>query len=313
MEITQEQKAFLDSFTCERLTANDDNFELIQKFKSERGSGAGLVSHLIEHGWEEDSSGKVAFYLIKNSLGIPCVYFSLKCGALFEPLDQEEFLNTLQEELERINNKISNTSLFNNDENKGDLIFKYAAELVRNSGVSIEQAVSFLRQLLSRKKNQLLGSKQNIKNTLLSFHTDQEKEGTRPILRVHKTMPGVELAQFCSNDEAKDYWKLHKNKLKIDHYMGEVLFWHFIVPKIVELQELVGCQYLFLFAADSTRDSTLLNYYEGLKFVTAEGIGTSKPIYDFGCVFMSQDADELKKNRDSFYENFNIDENDDVI
>lgn len=310
MKITQEQKAFLDSFICERLTANADNNELIQAFKSKRGSG--LVSYLIENGWEEDSSGKVAFYLIKNDIGIPCLYFSLQCGALFEPLDHEEFLNNLQKELQRIDNKISTDPLLSSD-NDGDLIFQYAAELVRNNGISMEQAVSLLRELLNNKRNQLRTSKQNIKNTLLTFLTEQEKEGDRPILRVHKTMPGVELAQFCSNDEAKAYWKSRKDELKIDHFMGEVLFWHFIVPKIIDLQALVGCQYLFLFAADNTRDSTLLNYYEGLKFVAAEGIGTSKPLYDFGCVFMSQDADELKKNRDAFYENFNVDEDDDVI
>ena len=65
MKITQEQKAFLDSFVCERLTANSDNIKLIQAFKSKRG--AGLVSYLVENGWEEDKSGKVAFYLIKST------------------------------------------------------------------------------------------------------------------------------------------------------------------------------------------------------------------------------------------------------
>lgn len=311
MEITQEQKAFLDSFICERLTANAANNELIKRFKSVRG--AGLVSHLNKNGWKEDEGGKVAFYLIKNDSGFPCLYFSLQCGALFEPLDQEEFLNNLQTELQKIDKKISTDPLLNSGDNEGDLIFQYAAELVRNIGVSMEQAVSLLRNLLSNKRNKLQNSKNNIKDTLLTFQAEQEKEGDRPILRVHKTMPGVELVQFCSNDEAKAYWKSRKDELGIDHFMGEVLFWHFIVPKIIDLQALVGCQYLFLFAADNTRDSSLLTYYEGLKFVAAKGIGTSKPLYDFGCVFMSQDADELKKNRDDFYKNFNFETNDDVI
>ena len=64
MEITQEQKKILDSFVCERLTANKENESVVKEFKSKRG--AGLVSYLIDHGWEEDKSGKVAFLYNKE-------------------------------------------------------------------------------------------------------------------------------------------------------------------------------------------------------------------------------------------------------
>ena len=312
MEITQYQKDILNSFVCERLSSKRDNLDLIKEFKSERG--AGLVSYLVKNGWDEDDCGKVAFYIIKNKDNLPCVFFSLKCGALFEPMDQNGFFDELQKSLLAIQNEIKINPFSNGQDGINNFIFRHTSELVRDTGVSFEQAYSLVGSLLNSendRKMELIHSKHIIKNILSNFHKEDEQEGERPILRVHKTMPGVELMHFCTNDNAKDYWK----ELGFNHPMGEVMFWNFIAPKIKELQSLVGCQYMFLFAADNTRDGTLINYYKiSLKFDVVDGIGTSKPLYDIGCVFMSQEANELITNHEYYFQNFNIDESaEDVI
>ena len=86
-------------------------------------------------------------------------------------------------------------------------------------------------------------------------------------------------------------------------------FWHFIVPLIFELRKIVGCEYLFLFAADCDPDEHLVNYYsQKLKFKKADEHSAAMPIYDFTCKFMYQEIAELEKKRMKFYENFNHDE-----
>ena len=95
MKITERQIEILDQFSCERLSSNPNNLELIKNFYSERG--AGLVDYLNHQGPQEDASGETAFYLVKNAIGQPCMFFSLKCGALFEPFDEEKMEKQIQQ------------------------------------------------------------------------------------------------------------------------------------------------------------------------------------------------------------------------
>ena len=72
----------------------------------------------------------------------------------------------------------------------------------------------------------------------------------------------------------------------------------------------VGCQYLFLFAADLSEDENLVNYYRTyLNFEDTEDRGTAIPIYDDTCKFMYQETVGLRQKQLIFYENFNRDEN----
>lgn len=91
--------------------------------------------------------------------------------------------------------------------------------------------------------------------------------------------------------------------------LGVVVFWNFIVPRICEVQNVVGCKYAFLFAADLSEDGSLINYYQtALHFEAPEDIGTSKPFYDFTCKFMCQTVNHLLQAQKDFFDNFNPDE-----
>lgn len=70
-----------------------------------------------------------------------------------------------------------------------------------------------------------------------------------------------------------------------------------VIKLVIKSEENAGCQYLFLFAADTSEDGSLINYYDvALKFKKPTEIGTNKPRYDFCCEFMCEDINELKKN-----------------
>ena len=91
--------------------------------------------------------------------------------------------------------------------------------------------------------------------------------------------------------------------------MGAVIFWHFVVPKICEAKKIIGCQYLFLFAADLTPDELLINYYETfLGFHSSNEHGTAIPFYDYACKFMYQEINGIESRREQFYKDFNPDE-----
>ncbi len=103
------------------------------------------------------------------------------------------------------------------------------------------------------------------------------------------------------------------NTYNMGHPMGETSFWKFIAPKFFDVQAIVGCEYAFLFAADLLEEGSLVNYYEvSLKFQKRLDVGTNKPFYDFCCDFMCQAVNDMRKNRQLFFENFNIDQ-DDII
>ena len=134
---------------------------------------------------------------------------------------------------------------------------------------------------------------------------DLAKESEDNLKRVGKTFAGVEIVHFCANDNYRPFWE----KFNIKQKMGTVVFWHFLIPKICELRKIVGCEYLFLFAADLTPDELLVNYYKSnLGFRDSNEYGTAIPLYDYACKFMHQELKDIEERRNNFYLEFNPDE-----
>ena len=94
---------------------------------------------------------------------------------------------------------------------------------------------------------------------------------------VGTTFAGVEIVHFCANEAYRDFWY----QTGIHQKLGTVVFWQFIVPKILDLMEIVGCEYLFLFAADLSEDADLVNYYvDNLEFIDASEHSAATPIVE---------------------------------
>lgn len=291
-KITDGQKQIIGRFSCERLSDKQENRNLIKSFKSEKGRS--LVSYLQHLAWDEDTECKTAYYLIKYLDNEAALFFSLKCGALFDPLDEDiirkrakrtqEWLHILQ------------------DMNKGGQERELAIQLLESfrSGQDIPVEQIKKRIKLNAQQAQMI---------LDQLNYDKEHEENEQIIRVGHTYPGIEIVHFCSNDSMKAKWK----SFNINHPMGEVMFWQYIAPIIYRVQEHIGCQYAYLFAADTSEDGNLINYYNvALKFEQPTEVGTNKPSYDLCCAFMCQEINELRKNRQEYFDNFNPDD-DDII
>ncbi len=297
MKITKDQEDILSQFKCERLSSNKQNKELIKNFICKNGQG--LVDYLQGDAWEDDRNGKTACYLIKSPNGKPCLFFALKCGALFKPLDEDE----IQKEYEDAKDFLRLLQDQTPENPNRDKIMIRLEQLRTKRNMSFEDAK---RELTYDTKHQ-----KNYRHIMLDLiKKDKIREGTRPIQRVRQTFPGIEMTHFCTDDNEKKIW----NSFKFRFPMGEVLFWKYIAPIFIEIQKFVGCQYAFLFAADRTPDGTLTNYYNvELKFSKLQDVGTNKPYYDFCCEFMSQEVANLKKNMNAFFDGFNLDNQEEIV
>lgn len=282
MRITEEQKEMLDSLTCERLSSNPSNLREVENFYNRRN---GSLEHTLKDAaYAEDEENHIAYYLIKHSSGRILFYFSLKCGMLYDNLDAGDKLRKMNE------------------------LYRFLVKLEQDESSTPEdkQTInSILESIRTRKglvKEDLAKISRKKKNQILE---DLGKESTDRLKRVGRTFAGIEIVHFCANDACRELW----DEFHFQQKLGAVVFWHFVVPKICEARKIVGCQYLFLFAADLTPDELLVNYYESfLGFRSSIEHGTAIPLYDYACKFMYQEINDIEKRRDQFYEDFNPDE-----
>lgn len=294
MKITKQQEEILDSLVCERLRDNDVNSALIQNFENEKG--VLIVDYLKRYGLREDREGNTAFYIVKTKDNIVLMFFSLKCGELFDSLFDEVETEENYEESLLIIQALKNVDA--DDEAQKNAIH-YLKTISKTNGIPIHQAL-----------NKILHEAKTKEKMLEALKSDKIYEENENIARVNKTYPGIELVHFCTNEHAKEKWK----SFNMMHPMGEVLFWKFIVPKFFMVQDIVGCEYAFLFAADLSEERTLINYYDvSLKFKSDVEVATNKPIYDFACAFMCQKLSEMRENVSRYFNNFNLDSSDIAI
>lgn len=292
-KITDEQKRIIEKFSCERLSSNPENKNLIKNFVSEKGSL--LVDYLHELAWDEDVECKTAYYLVKSPENEIALFFSLKCGALFDPLDEE----SVEERAKRLQKLLRAVQEINKNGKEKELAIQILENFRSGRNITIEQI-----------KRNIKINAQQAQELLQSLDYDKRHEQNEQIIRVGHTYPGIDLVHFCANDLMKEKWKSYG----IQHPMGEVMFWKYIAPIIYETQKSIGCQYAYLFAADASEDGVLINYYNvALKFEEPTNLGTNKPSYDLCCVFMCQEVNELKRNRQEYFDNFNPDDDDIIV
>lgn len=280
MRITTEQQRIIDSLRCERLSSNQENMSLVEEFYNKRNDS--IAQTLRDEAYAEDEANTIAYYVVKDEDGNILFYFSLKCGLLYDEFIEGERLKMLSKFYDLVISRQKDISLSAEDRKELEQIL----ELLRSKkGVKREQVAD----VLHKNANDI--------DINTPFRTGQHNVG--------KTYSGVELMHFCANDQYHDDWHLKDAKP-----LGAVVFWQFVVPQVINIMKLVGCEYLFLFAADLTDDEYLVNYYrEYLGFTDQSEHQVAMPIYDLTCKFMYQKTIDLVERRQSFFEYFNPDEN----
>lgn len=281
MRITEEQRGILDSLIVERIREHRfENASLVNSFANEKNP---VLEKIIRTkvSFERDAEGSVAYYVVKAPTGELLMYFSLKCGELFENLDR--FKLELAIQVRDAVNVLQHKEQYSDDECAS------AEDFIDQNITNIKQILPDIDKYLEKKDG---------------LYADLQKELNTEMQRVLKTYPAIELQEFCANDNGRKAWKA----LGIKRKLGECVFWHKIVDMLDSVQDIVGCQYVYLFAADASVDGELVNYYkERLMFEQSALLGANKPKYDFQCYFLCQSIKDLKTRRNLFYEDFNAD------
>lgn len=280
MKITAEQQRIINGLSCERLSSNQENMSLVEDFFNRRNDSIAQI--LRDEAFAEDEANSIAYYVVKDACGNILFYFSLKCGLLYDEFIEGERLKMLKTFYEFVASRQKSEDLSDDERKELEQIL----ELLRSKkGVKREQVADVLHQS--------------------SESLDIDKLFPQGQHNVGKTYSGVELMHFCANDQFHDEWQLKDVKP-----LGAVVFWQFVVPRVIDLMKIVGCEYLFLFAADITDDEYLVNYYrEFLGFTDKIDHQVAMPLYDLTCKFMYQKTFDLAEKRQKFFENFNPDKN----
>lgn len=282
------------------LTSSKRNQLDIQKFSANK-QGKGLEKYLKECAWEEDINGGTKVYLVKDRrTGVIVFFFALQAGLLYKAIGDDDFKLTEQEQE----------------------IVSLCVEYQLNpddSNPTMEEVFGWYDDA-SFDKERLAGIIESRVNIKLAVKEDQKDtdEGIN-IMRVMKTFPGIVLTQFCKNEE-------YSLPEKLLFPLGFYVFWEIVVDQVMYISSLLGCQYLYLFAADNTSSDTnisssmdflygdldenddnsivqkykLVEYYKNeLKFEDIQGMTILKPYYDFSCFSLIQAIDQLSDNKNA--------------
>lgn len=288
MQINKQQESILNELQCKRIRRIDS--ACLQSICGPIIDGTNR-SPLIDHFRSDkhiadDKAGVLASYVILNKNNDILLFFSIRCGELFEKIDHQKMILS-HNALVGVHT-LKNATKLSKDEHDRAL---QAITNALNAGLSYEDF-----RYYAKKKHTYIG--------------DVSKEPSKEISRVSVVYSGVELKFFGNNDNARNFWE----SLNLPRKMGETLFWYFIVPILEQLREIVGCQYLYLFAADREADGHLVNYYRTALHINAPAkLSSNKPFFDYNSVFLYQDIGCLSKHRLQFLRTFNPDVEDSEI
>lgn len=294
-----------EQLIIEALTSHESNKCAVQSFVASK-KGKGLERYLKEFAWEEDIAGNTKVYLVKDRKTKEIVFFfALNAGLLYSELNErEENLTELEKE---IVNLCVQYKLDKDNEYTPEDVFEWYDDCSLNKDK--------LRRIIESE-------------TEMKFDARDDRSKTDKgvnIKHVFQTYPSIVLTHFCKNVKVEQY-----NKLTIP--LGFYVFWEIVIEKVLEITQLLGCQYLYLFAADNSEESKsaysvqnviydidedelvstykLVEYYKNeLKFETVQRLTILKPHYDFECFSLFQPINKLLDNREiSWIQHSDLDE-----
>lgn len=275
----EERRAFFQEFECQPLTADTENALLIKNFKSVN-SKDDLQDYLVNtsRAWQEDLDGETRVYLIKDKTGNIACYFSIKCGLIVG-----DDLNVHLSDDERTILELYVEAKKNGDTEAEENLF---AAINSSFPERADELFKIALKKLDRKTEAMeIGQSQSTINVPICYSA-------------------IELRHLCRNAN----YKLDES---IGVPLGFGLFWEKIVPIIENISNMIGCKYVYLFAADDSRKvdgnvKKLVRYYKNdFKFYECdESVKLVKPDYDNFCYGLIQRVSDLKKNRNAIWEEF---------
>ena len=225
---------------------------------------------------EEDKNGNLASFVVLAPNGFPLVFFSLRCGELFKGVSMHK-MNIAHEAYLALEKLMNDRCVMQEEK---------------------DVALNKLRKAQDEGLN--LDDIGNLEEKYKSWSIDKRIDGEKEVNRVLESYPAIELKLFGINKSAEVYWE--SIGFPRDIKMGETLFWNNVVRVLQDVRSYIGCQYVYLFAADEEPDGQLVQYYKvRLGFDANVNISTNKPHFDWKCQFLYQEMDSLFSGKKHFF------------
>lgn len=282
MALTEEQVSLFASFEVRR--AKEIDLSVLRRMSGPMVNGIedrNIINLFVSDKYlQDDLNGHLASFVVLAPNGVPMLFFALRCGELFERVNPEKML-VGRRFYDEIMGCMNNPQL--SDEQKRDEIILIAGRM-QSEGLSIDDVME-------------LTSKQQ------SIKADEALEVDKDLTRVSEVHPAIEIKFLGKNAAANSYWK--SLGLPEEKKMGETLFWVKVVDVICQMMSMVGCEYVYLFAADNEAEGELVQYYRvRLNFGSNSKMSANKPHFDFQSQFLFQSVKDLFAAQQTFIENF---------
>lgn len=281
MVFTKEQQTLLDGFEVRR--AREIATPILRAMTGPIINGEedrNIIEIFVSDEYlQDDAKGHLASFVVLAPTDLPMAFFSLRCGELFEKSTQYKMMLSH-------NACVALDFLMNNQTVTKEQYDEAMSHIqkARDEGLSIDD----FEELPSKKG---------------SLKEDELLEADKDITRVHKVHPAIEIKLFGINESARSYWK--SLGLPEDKKMGETLFWTKVLEKIRQIMSVVGCEYVYLFAADNEAEGELVQYYRvRLNFASNAKMSANKPRFDYQSQFLFQSVKNLFDKQRQFFENF---------
>ena len=322
MTIDEQKRYLFNRLELESLRFSEHNKEEILAFE-QATSGSNISNYLKNEAWRDDEAGDTKVYLVRDKVeNVIVSFFALNCGILYSDL---EGVSLNEEEKEPFERLVKALQMYNR-RNLSETQREQANKEYNDAMNALEEVVE------SPDRYSYLNSQAESKETESDLFVDtEEKEHTT---NVHQTFPAIDIKFLCKN-------KHYDPGINLDFRLGVYIFWELIVPHVLKTAELVGCKYIYLFAADETdrtviktkkpimftRDYDpyaeeeeeeqtvvlkLVEYYKNeLKFNYVTKYKVLKPHFERKCFTLVQEVKKLEENRRSIWISHSLEDNED--
>lgn len=310
----EEQKTYLfERLRLESLCVSEQNKSDIESFE-QAASGNKIAEYLRREAWDDDKARNTKVYLVKDKITNEIVYyFAINCGILYSEIEEIQLTDTEKEPFERYVKAVQMTQRKAHTSSQQDAANNEYVEAM-NELFAVVGNPDRASYLFSRAEDKAMLKEEE----RVLFSDTEETEHTK---NVQETFPAIDIKFLCRN-------KKYVPDIHLDFRIGVYVFWEMIVPHLLQVSEMVGCKYIYLFAADNSdrgvsdikepimytpdydpyadEDETeareevlrLVDYYQKeLKFEFVTKYKILKPHFERTCFTLIQGVDDLQNNR----------------
>ena len=235
--INKQKKYLSENLIVESLRQFGTNKEDVKCFEQAL-QGSRISDFLIDEAWQADINRDTKVFLVRdrNTREI-AFYYALNCGILYKEYKHKDLtpkeLELITAYVEAASRAHMNGLTAIDQEAANNLLTKALGdfyEFIEDS----ERAT----QLLALADDKVIIKEENAE----AKEETGEGEFTK---QVQETFPAMDIKFLCRN-------RNYKPGIELDFKLGIYVFWEIVVPHILKVADLVGCQYVYLFAADNS-------------------------------------------------------------